>query len=340
MVIFGAGASYDSAQAYRANPADSERWRPPLAKDLFLDRFHVFGDIVEKYPKLTHILPYLREPSSGRSVEQVLESLQEEGKDNPESHRELASVRYYLCELLQKLTVEWTSRINGVTNYAPLVREILHFNKPGERVCLVTFNYDLLLERALYTFGYQHRPPEEHLESHQILKLFKLHGSVDWSRLVDLPNGTRLRPDEIIEDADTIRISDTFVHANATNPHEIHKFGKPIFPAIAIPVQTKSDQHFECPLPHRDYLLATLPHITKILIVGWQAKEAHFLRMLRSSLPKLNHVMVVGADGSDARGTLNYFMEEIGLHVPSQFVARAGFTNFVVTQEGYGFFKA
>lgn len=312
---------------------------PPLAKDLFLDRRNAFGDIVEKYPKLTHVLPYLRDPSKGRSVEQVLESLQEEGKDNPESQRELASVRFYLCELLNRITEQWSSRTNGVTNYAPLVRDILRFNKSGEQVCLVTFNYDLLLDRALYTFEFKRRAPEEHLDSHPILKLFKLHGSVNWSRLVNIPDGPRLQPLGLIQEANTIQLSDKFVNANATDPQQMFSFGKPIFPAVAIPVQTKSDQHFECPLHHRDYLAGMLPSITKILIVGWQAKEAHFLRMLRSNLPKLNHVMVVGADGEDARRTLNYFLEEIGLHVPSQFLGRAGLTNFVVTQEGLGFFN-
>src|SRR4029077_6304145 len=103
MVIFGAGASYDSAQAHRLlYPGggnqdfrvqrelsdDGGPWRPPLARDLFLNRHRAFGDIVQNYPKLAHILPYLREPSNGKSVEQVLESLQEEGKDDPESQRE------------------------------------------------------------------------------------------------------------------------------------------------------------------------------------------------------------------------------------------------------------
>jgi hypothetical protein len=357
MVILGAGASYDSAQAYRsvlprgggyANyglnsppPVDEGgAWRPPLAKDLFLDRYHALGDIVAKYPKLTHILPYLREPSNGRSVEEMLESLQEEGKDNPESRREFASVRYYLCELLHKVTEEWSSRTNGVTNYAPLVKDILRFNNPGEEVCLVTFNYDLLLERALYTFDFKRRLPEEHFDSHPILKLFKLHGSVGWSRIVELPEGTRLLPQHLIEQADTIQLSDKFVLANATSPYDMHNFGKPIFPAIAIPVQTKSEQHFECPLTHRNYLVEMLQHVTKILIIGWQAREAHFLQMLRFNLPKLRHVMVVGGNALDAQGTLKYFLVEIRLDVPDQYVGQGGFTDFIVNQEGDRFFRA
>jgi hypothetical protein len=358
MVILGAGASYDSSQAYRlvypggggqANfgtpaprPEDEGPWRPPLAKDLFLDRHRALSEIVTKYPKLTHILPYLREPSNGRSVEQILESLQAEGKDNPESQREFASVRFYLCDLLRRVTEEWSSRTNGVTNYAPLVRDILRFNNRVGRVCLVTFNYDLLLEHALYTFDFKRKIPEEHLDSHPILKLFKLHGSVDWSRLVHLPEGTRLTPQGLIEQADTIQLSDKFVLANATNPSEMHNFGRPIFPAIAIPVQTKAEDYFECPVTHLTYLEKMLDNVKKILIIGWQAKEAHFLRMLRNKLPLLQQVMVVGANGPDAEKTLQYFTKEIGTHVlpHNRYAGRAGFTDFIVNQEGHDFFKS
>jgi hypothetical protein len=339
MVIFGAGAAFDSAQAYPVSDT-GQQWRPPLAKDLFLDRHQALGHIVKRYPKLTHILPYLRETPKDRSVEQVLEYLQEEGKDNPESQREFASVKFYLCELLSNITEQWSTRVNNVTNYAPLIKEILQVNNSDEPVCLVTFNYDLLLERALYTFYFKERQPDEHLDSHPTLKLFKLHGSISWSRLVDnLPPG-RLHPQGLIEIADRIELSDKFVLANSTNPTEIYNFEQPIFPAIAIPVQTKSDQHFECPQSHREYLAGMLPHITKILIIGWQAKEAHFLRMLRSNLPKLRQVMVVGANASDAQRTLKYFLGEIRLHIPNSYAGQGGFTSFIVNREGEGFFKS
>jgi hypothetical protein len=68
---------------------------------------------------------------------------------------------------------------SNLTNYAPLISNVLEFNRTGEEVCLVTFNYDLVLERALYTFDFKRKTPDEHLDSHPILKLFKLHGSVD-----------------------------------------------------------------------------------------------------------------------------------------------------------------
>jgi hypothetical protein len=82
-----------------------------------------------------------------------------------------------------------------------------------------------------------------------------------------------------------------------------------------------------------------LPHITKILIIGWQAKEAHFLEMLRLKLPLLNGVMVVGGSASDAEGTLKYFLSEIRYIPPHHYVGEGGFTDFIVNQEGHGFFK-
>jgi hypothetical protein len=350
MVIFGAGASYDSSQAFRTtargiagsiSPYEDMPWRPPLAKDLFLDRHRILSEIVTKYPKLTHILPYLREPSSGRSVEEVLESLKEESKNNEEGQRELASVRFYLCELLQRVSDEWNKKTDGVTNYAPLIGDILRFNRT-DAVCLVTFNYDLLLENALYTFDFKRRQPEEHFDSHPILKLFKLHGSVNWSRLVDHPQEVRLLPQHLIEQASTLQISDKFVLANATSPYDMHNFGRPIFPAIAIPVQTKSDDYFECPRTHLTYLGQMLDNVTKILIIGWQAREAHFLQMLKPKLPLLRQVMVVGANRSEAVKILQYFLQETNKHVLSQnqYFGQGGFTDFIVNQEGQDFFTA
>jgi hypothetical protein len=204
---------------------------------------------------------------------------------------------------------------------------------------LVTFNYDTLLERALYTFDFKAKVIEQHFDSHPVLKLFRLHGSVRWCRFVDIPSNVRLIPQDLIEQADTIHISDNFVVADAANPSDMVRFGRSIFPAIAVPVQTKTEQNFECPLTHLSYLTEMLPRVTKILIIGWQAKEAHFLRMLRSKLPKLKRVMVVGGNELDASATLKYFLEEIGLNVADRIVGRGGFTDFIVNEEGLPFFK-
>lgn len=362
LVIFGAGASYDSARAFppiapqAANqnfgtppppPDESEAWRPPLAFELFRDNKQRFGDIVARYPRLHPILDRLREPLNGRSLEEELQFLQDEAEAYPERNRQLMSVRYYLRDLLAEVTENWLKRTR-LTNYAPLIDQIMPFTPAREPVCLVTFNYDLLLDRALISFGYKPQSLDHrYFDAHPTLKLFKPHGSVDWARLVDAPRDSRLGPQQLIEQAGSFKPSNDFIVANATDPHQLYMYERPILPAIAIPVQTKSEDTFEWPPHHRVYLEQLLPSVTKILIIGWQAREAHFLQMLRDKLPMRGrpvpqHILVVGKNSADANATLQSFASELGQSQFSQFhfYANAGFTQFVANREGEAFLRA
>lgn len=353
MVIFGAGASYDSApdfpppqpQAAQQNfPSSSppprtnrrEIWRPPLTPQLFLDSDGEFGGIVRSYPKVLPILPHLRRPSSGRSVEEELEAWQAEANGDAERKRQLFSIRYYLHDLLLKVSTEWLVQISDVTNYVMLLDQIRHLNTGNEPIALVTFNYDLLLDRALRSFNFKTLPLERYFEAHPMFKLLKPHGSVDWARFVDVPANTRLGADQLIERADSIKLSDEYLIANASDPVSIHNFGRPIVPAVAIPVQTKTEDTFEWPSQHRAYLDELLPSVTKILIIGWQAKEAHFLKLLREKLPaggitQITHLQVVGRVNAEAADILRQFAADISRNVkkfhygPTQ----GGFSHFV-----------
>jgi len=84
-----------------------------------------------------------------------------------------------------------------------------------------------------------------------------------------------------------------------------------------------------------------LPNVTKILIIGWQAREAHFLQMLRENLPRLSDLMVVGKDYDDSNTILRYFLDQVGkTSLPRRFYGEGGFTHFVVNQDGDEFFRA
>jgi len=301
---------------------------------------------VRNYPKLLPILFHLRRPSSGGSVEEELESWQAEASGDPERKRQLFSVRYYLHDLLLKVTSEWLTRTSDVTNYVMLIDQIRHLNEWNEPVCLVTFNYDLLLDRALFSFISSPVPFERYFDAHPTLKLFKPHGSADWARFVDTPANIRLGPQQLIEQADTIKLTSEYVVANATQPEQTFNFDRPIVPAIAIPVQTKTEDTFEWPPHHRAYLEELLPSVTKILIIGWQAKEAHFLRMLRERLPmggrRVERIFVVGKNSTDANSTLHFFASELGQsgYKESHSYASGGFSQFVANREGDVFLRA
>jgi hypothetical protein len=360
MVIFGAGASYDSCPDFPPPPPQAARqsfglpakpdereaarepWRPPLTNDLFLDTNDKFGAIVLTYPKLHGILPFLRRPQNSRTVEQQLELYLDEAPSDNERIRQLFSVRYYLHDLFRMVSTEWLKHTNRVTNHAALIDQIRHLNTDNEPVCLVSFNYDTLLDGSLFSSGANTKPLERHFDAHPMFKLFKPHGSVDWARLLDpLPYyrgdvGRRFEPPELIEQAPSLKLSDQYVRANATDPAQLSKFKQPIVPAIAIPVQTKTGDTFEWPDGHRMYFEQLLPQVTKILIIGWQGKEAHFLKLLRDNLPtggitQITHLQVVGTDHAKANSVSKQFIADIRRHVKKEDLGptQGGFSQFV-----------
>lgn len=353
MVIFGAGASYDSSpdfpplslppaqQNFGNSPPQSlfrEQWRPPLADNLFRDDAHVRGHIVQKYPKLAAILTRLREPRNDRSVEEELESLQLQATAYPERLRQLAAVKYYLRDLLFEASNRWRETTSDVTNYSILIDELLRLNKGDEPICLVTFNYDLLLDRALFAFDYKGRKPEDAFSAHPVLKLFKPHGSVDWVRFVYPPKAAdpRLLPQHLIESGETVHPTDEFARVGSIIEADNMSLGRTTFPAIAIPVQRKTEETFEWPPSHRKHLQDLLPQVKKILIIGWQGKEAHFLNLLREKLPKggvtqITHLQVVGKDPGEASNISERFTTAIDRNVAGSHPGptEGGFSHFV-----------
>ncbi len=91
MVIFGAGASYDSLAVPPEGNSRLRLYRPPLANELFGWRF---GNDIDRFPQCKPIIPYLQVP--GVNVESELERLQNEASECPEGHKQLATIRYYL----------------------------------------------------------------------------------------------------------------------------------------------------------------------------------------------------------------------------------------------------
>jgi hypothetical protein len=309
MVIFGAGASFDSVPSKIYNLSIDEAlrvgsYRPPLANQLFEER-RLFAERLKRYPQCLALVPRLRYLRN-RPLEQVLEEVQAEAEKYPRVHQELAAVRYYLHDMLWNCGANWLNEAYEVTNYRTLLREIDRFRHPNETVSLVTFNYDTLLESGLEGLDFNIKSISDYVNQRADYKVFKLHGSVNWGRIVSrAPELEAHRHDRdpkptikrMIDSIKSLQFTSSYTLVSEV-PMAWHH-DEPVFPAIAIPVVTKTT--FECPTEHLTHLENELPKITKILIVGWRCTEKHFLDMLAQYLPKKLRVQIVSVSEQERK---------------------------------------
>lgn len=312
LVIFGAGASYDSVPHHPppgpnftalsipsvSIPAPVEADRPPLADRLF-DSRPIFVDVMRQFRQCMELVPLLRKRDI--SVEKELAKFQEQAKSFPRAHEELAAIRYYLHVALWNCQNAWREHHLGITNYATLLREIERWRYASdESVCLVTFNYDTMLEEAMrQVLGFAIIDLNSYI-SHTDYALVKLHGSIDWCREVDgALVGRSYTPQDLIQEAANLRISNRY-RLVSNRPVAIER-GQVVFPALSIPVERKDE--FNCPSEHVDRLNELLPQVTKVMTVGWRATEMDFLQLLRGKIPSSTPLMVVSGNNIGANQT-------------------------------------
>ena len=337
MVIFGAGASHDSVPSlYRPShfPRDLRDGRPPLAADLFSE---VYGESISQFPRSHPIVPYLRAIPTDSSVEHVLETLQAEGDLDPERKCQLAAVRCYLQFLISECERHWPPAAHRITNYVTLFDQL---RRTGDQILIVTFNYDRLIERALESLGVFMTEINGYISNSKI-KLIKLHGSVNWAREVEteIANvGGRTVWDvmnELIGKGGDLRLTDRF---RIVDGHPIGSIERtPLIPAIAIPVETKTD--FECPSGHLDCLRQMVSSVTKVLIVGWRGAEGHFLKLVQEHGLRNIPAQIV----ADKKASAEEILQRItatGLTIKGDPCDEQGFTPYVASRRAENFFAS
>jgi hypothetical protein len=300
LVIFGAGASFDSAPYYPMptlpGPSYSlpNAWRPPLASQLFDSPYR---QIVSSYPKVRAIADRLAR--SGASIEQTLQALWDDS--HPERPAQFISLRYYLAEMIEQCTRQWNAATDGVTNYSTLL-DVIH-GIVKEQAILVTFNYDLLLDQALLDLDMKLSGIDDYLADPRFLYL-KVHGSVDWARRAALPaevgGGSRGAKARAIELAGSVKLLDQYYRQPWHTNDVVDAHGRFLVPAIAVPMATTKD--YESPSNHLKALAASLTQVDRILVVGWRAADRHLIDMLRKYQDPDNSWSLLVAAGSSAEG--------------------------------------
>ena len=302
LVIFGAGASYDSVPSAPVAPGSPNPARPPLANELFDDR-PLFTDAITRFPDCIPLVPKLRARESGLSLEQLLEKFYAEGPEHPTRFRQFAAIRFYLHFMIWECQLKWKDTSRGITSFAALFDSVERWIKQYERVALVSFNYDTLIEDALAYFRVAINSIDDYV-SHPVFRLFKVHGSMNWARVVrtrfeDLRSTNAWEiAQRLIETADKLEVSNEYVISTQRPASFEAGPGRIVFPAIAIPVAGKSRITFECPESHLEALRKAIPEVSKVLVVGWRGAEEHFVELLQKLNKAIRGLVVAGSKES------------------------------------------
>ena len=334
MVIFGAGASYDSLgdkTPRLAKRAAYDDIRPPQAKELFEMR-GPFGPAIVEYSQFRQLIPRLRATTN---IEHELEILRSEQEGDPQRYVQLHAIRYYLRRIITVCSQSWANESYGVTNYGHLLERIRHWQVSSrEPVAFVTFNYDTLLEDACRdVFGFKAENMESYI-SNAAYKIFKPHGSINWVRIVDndLELGPESMEQRLIGLGKSLRLRPG-QHVQLSQPVMNGRF---TFPAIAIPVETKSESEFEFPDSHLRELRECVAQTTKLLMIGWRGTEQHFLNLWKVSIPSIPPEL---RRGHIVAGTLNdaeVVRTNVIPAIPQMLNCKKsayGFSEFVLTDE-------
>jgi hypothetical protein len=306
MVIFGAGASYGSRRMRPANelpPPRGDPRRPPLTSELLLERF---GTFAARYPSSRPAIVALRRALSddpNKPIETAIGELYERG--NVERLTHLLALRFYLCDLVEEVTNDWWERFDGFTYYTELLDRIGTWRRAtNEPVLLVTFNYDMLLDRTaeaqaatwkLSGFGsYIARPDWQ---------LFKLHGSVGWSRALATEDVFPEGADVILQDANSViawSLGTDFDTGELCPQHwsrAVTGEDAVAVPGIAVPTTLK--QSFQCPPEHVTKFTAEIGNVDRLLTIGWRAAETHVRELLDAHIPPGYHLGICDVSERD-----------------------------------------
>lgn len=317
VVVFGAGASYDSNPDQRPKSAGdlvAFQQRPPLASELFDMEGDTRRGAAAAFPRVAPALMAARaDLKAGGTIEQTLSRLQDESLEEPRARSQLMAVRFYLQRVLTEIPDAWNTEAVRQTTYVSMLDQLARWQRvTGQRLCLVTFNYDKLLEYACeIVFGHSYGALQDYQKPRDV-HVYKPHGSVNWALATPWDGPTfgdqdqarrRLCDDPAVEP----EVLDFEVRGVGRNVIENVKGRTTAYlPALAIPVELKPAMVM--PTDHEQAMRADLSQASAVLAVGWRAREQHFLQVLQEHLPShslpLYAVSHATADAEETVGKL------------------------------------
>ena len=347
VVILGAGASFDSDPARPAN-INGYPDRPPLADQLFDDR-SVHTNAMAAFSRATPAIMRAREDvKAGDTVEASLARLQQRSDSSPKARAQLMAIRFYLQRVLSAGPDAWTTSATRQTTYVNLLEQLDDWREDRKAdYCLITFNYDLMLEdarRIVHGEAAHADSIVNYLYAPSAPRVYKPHGSVNWGRAAEWDGPTASGDDMrrmIIETQPDRLLEEWAVRPAAAVAPVTEHIGDPSLgtgkqivwlPVLAIPVEIKPE--LVMPPDHLDAMKADLRRATSVLTIGWRGREQHFLDVLRECLPAEPVPLVAVAETEEAAGGTLDNLWSIGKFNRFRRIG-GGFSSFAPTETTY-----
>jgi hypothetical protein len=344
MVILGAGASFDCASGNGG--VIHEEWRPPLVTQLFENR-PSFTRVLHDYPLAEQAAAEIRPSISDGSI--AIEAfLRDRLRDSPYEHerRQYWAVPLYLQHLLFEISMwDYGSR-RGYAEQPDSYDRLINVALRADEVTFVTLNYDDLFDRRLFMHS-RLDSMESYLGVNEKWSLIKLHGSINWGRLVKSERVTQVRSDDIVLAQAFADLRESFelddeIHLrrhtalDGVRGDEVlgdeGRFMHLYYPALAAPLGAEDE--LVCPPDHVAHLKQITGHWEPldVLVIGYSGLDQEVLTQLSWGGRSIRSLCVVSDRDETADATARRIVDRVRvMPAPGQepiTIIGGGFTNF------------
>jgi hypothetical protein len=194
----------------------------------------------------------------------------------------------------------------GITNYTTLIRRLRSATVgTGTHLCIVSLNFDLLLEAACQMhWGFNPSQFGDYVAAD--VSVLKPHGSVQWSWVVDSQRTLRRSSaDRMVIESAVGRLDQSVWEVVDMPPHDPRydlADAHLRVPALALPIAEKTELAWP---PQQEERLESFHGVVhRVLTIGWRAAEPHFVRLLEPLVSPGTKMVVVTGEG-EAQETLD-----------------------------------
>lgn len=334
IVVLGAGASADSVSPH-VTVTDPQR-RPPVVRELFAERF---ADILNNYPMAQFAAADVRRlDQTSISIEEFLRE-QYAGSSVDLTRRKLLSVPLYLQDVMLSVSFDHAPQPD---NYDLLISYVFDLLAETDlNVLFVTLNYDLILDRRLDQITALDTL-ESYADPDRRWALIKLHGSVDWGRMVmtrPTMGGLTNPPADIEVSGDIVLARGRLAELSAPmagsrldtlRSRDIPPHGRSLlYPALSAPLGEEDE--LSCPPEHFGYLQNELQVADNLhlLVIGYSAVDLEVLRLLRDTSTPIKSFGIVNQDETTGQQVAQRLHDQTQKHLGNGWIWDSTFGGFV-----------